>query len=40
MRTPGESVPPQLPIKTEPAAARSFGRAANWTVGAAAPCWC
>jgi hypothetical protein len=31
-----ESVQPQVSTKTGPAAARSFGRAANWTVGVAA----
>ena len=33
---PSESTQPQVPLKAGPAAARSFGRAANWTVGVAA----
>ena len=33
---PSESTQPQAPLKGGPAAARSFGRAANWTVGVAA----
>ena len=36
MSTPSESPQPQSPIKGRQAAGRSFGRAANWTVGVAA----
>ena len=36
MTMPSESTQPQAPLKGGPAAARSFGRAANWTVGVAA----
>ena len=36
MTMSSESTQPQAPLKGGPAAARSFGRAANWTVGVAA----
>ncbi len=36
MNTPSESIHAPVPIRTDAAAARSFGRTAHWTVGVAA----